>query len=126
MMIVDLSPEVARHNESDRILLAKLAELASFLIAGRIDRLKITNGRVRVFLESFTQSNADRFAQEAVTVSASLKRSFRIYITLDEEGRGRLVHKAPELAISHDHMVNVRPTEAAAVSGFLRLFADAP
>lgn len=124
-MIVDLSPEVARHDETDRILLTKLAELARPLIAEQVDRVRVTDSRVRIFLDTFTQANANRLAQEAVAVSISLKRSFQILIKLDEEGRGRLRNKAPQLAVSDEHLVNVGLTEAATVSGFLRLFADA-
>ena len=125
MLVMHLSPEVPRHDGADHALLSNLAELARPLVAERSDRLIQSDESIRVSLDSFTQSNADQLTREAIALAISSRRSFQIYVELDEERREKLSKNWPQLAGSDGYLVTVRPTEAETVQGFLRLFADA-
>ena len=126
MIVIQLSPEVPRHDESDKGLLSKLADLVRPLIAEQPDRLTRSDGHVRATLDNFTQSMAEQLARDAIALSALSKRSFHIYVELDERHNDKLIENWPQLAGSDGHMVTVRPSEAVTVQGFLRMFADAP
>jgi hypothetical protein len=126
MIVMQFSPEVPRHDGSDKGLLSKLTDLVRPLIAEQPDRLRHSDGDVRVSVDNFTQSKAEQLARDPIALSALSKRSFHICVELDEQRKDKLIENWPQLTGSDGYMVTVRPTEAVTVQGFLRMFADAP